>query len=357
MPKMAFWLTEVDEKDNEVVGKKCANLGQMAQLGLQVPPCFFISIEACKSFMRETGAAIEINRYVNELGDLKSMAIRDLEKVSQDIWHKIKTKEMPPELKQEIGYYYRTLCNNVGATDVAVSVRSSGAESRPGMFATYFNVKGEEGVIETTKDVWASAFTARAIAFRINRGLPIDGDPLGVAVVKMVNAKVAGVSFSIHPVTGDASKIIIEANWGLGEGVVKGTESVDRFVLEKQTLEVEKEVGRKEKQVVVSEHGIMWEDVLPNKQAIACLSDDEMKHVANLTKFLEDNLGQPQDVEWAIEEGPPFPTNVFLLQTRPAEVAVNKTSSTSEKMCEDMTKTFRKIDISKMKVSGVKFKF
>ncbi len=357
MPKMVFWVTEVDEKDNEVVGKKCANLGQMAKLGLQVPPCFLISIEACKNFMLESGAAEEFQRYIGELGDLNNMGIRELEKVSRDIRDMIKRKEMSIDLNQQIGSYYRTLCDKVGEADVAVSVRSSGTESRPGMFATHLNVKGEDKVIEATKDVWASSFTARAIAFRINKGIPIDGDTLGVAVVKMVNAKTAGVSFSIHPVTGDASKIIIEATWGLGEGVVKGTESVDRFVLNKQTLEVEKEIGRKERQVVVSEQGIKWEDVSSNKQEIACLSDDEITHVANLTKFLEEKLGRPQDVEWAIEEGHPFPTNIYLLQTRPAKVAVSKISSTSKKMCEDVTKAFRKIDVSRLRVPGAEFKF
>ena len=356
MQKMVFRVTEVGEKDNEIVGKKCANLGQMAQLGMQVPPCFFISIEACKNFMLETGATREIQHYISELGDLKNLGIRELDKVSQDIRQMIKRREMSADLKQEIAFFYRTLCDREKSSDVAVSVRSSGTESRPGMFATYFNIKGEDGVIETTKDVWASAYTARAIAFRINKGIPMDIDTLGVGVVKMVNAKTAGVSFSVHPVTGDTSKIMIEATWGLGEGVVKGTESVDRFVLDKQTLEVQKEIGRKEKQVVVSENGIKWEAVPSDKQGVACLSDDEIKQVANLTRLLEEKLGRPQDVEWAIEEGSPFPANVYLLQTRPAKVTASKPSSTSEKMIEDMTKTFRKIDISRLRMPGTNFK-
>jgi pyruvate,water dikinase len=357
MSKMMFWVTEVCEKDNEVVGKKCANLGQMVQLGLHVPPCFLISIEACKDFMFESGVAKEIQDSLSELSDLKQMGIHDLEKLSQDIIHKIKTKEMPPERKEEIGSYYRTLCKKLNESDVAVSVRSSGSESRPGMFSTYLNVKGEENLIKRIKDVWASAFTTRALAFRINRGIPLDSDRLGVAVVKMVNARAAGVSFSIHPVTGERSEIVIEATWGLGEGVVKGTESVDRFVVNKQTFDIKAEVGEKEKQVVSSEDGIRWEQVPLSKQKVPCLSNDEIKQIAHLTKLLEEKLGQPQDVEWAIEEGPPFPKNIYLLQTRPAKVAVTKPMSTSEKMARDMVKAFKNMDVSKMKISRADFKF
>lgn len=358
MKKMVFWVTEIDEKDNEVVGKKCANLGQMARLGLQVPPCFMISIEACRRFMHETGAATEVHRYISKLGDPKNMGIKELEKVSRDIQGIIKSKEMPMKLKQQIISHSRALYDKLGTADMTVSVRSSGAESRPGMFATYLNVKGEEGILEKTKDVWASAFETRAIAYRISKGLPIDADMLGVAVVKMVNARAAGVSFSVDPVQKDTSRIVIEALWGLGEGVVKGTESVDMFVLDKQTLEiVEKQIGRKEKHVIASEDGIKWEDVPSNKQNIACLSEDELKHIANLTKFLEERLGCPQDTEWAVEEGTPFPTNVYLLQTRPAKVALDKTSSISDKMCEDLLTAFRKMDVSKMKLSGEGFQF
>ncbi len=355
---MVFWVTEVDQKDYEVVGKKCANLGQMAQLGLQVPSCFVISIEACRKFMLETGAYTEIRRYISKLGDPKNMGIKELEKVSQDIQDIIKSKEMPTELKQEIEFHVRTLYDKLGTADMTFSVRSSGAESRPGMFETYLNVKGEAGILEKTKDVWASAFETRAIAYRISKGLPIDADMLGVAVVKMVNARAAGVSFSIDPVKKDASRIVIEAIWGLGEGVVKGTESVDMFVLNKQTLEiVEKQIGKKERCIVASVDGVKWEDVPSHKQNVACLSDDEIKHIANLTKFLEERLGCPQDVEWAIEEGPSFPTNVYLLQTRPAKVAVERMSSATEKMCDDVVRVFRKIDVSKVKLSGVEFRW
>ena len=100
--------------------------------------------------------------------------------------------------------------------DAAVSVRSAGTESRPGMFETYLNVRGADDLLEKVKKVWASAYTARAVAFRVNKNLPVIGDELGVAIPKMVNSRSSGVSFTVDPVTGDDSKIILEANWGPG---------------------------------------------------------------------------------------------------------------------------------------------
>ncbi|OPY65926.1 MAG: Phosphoenolpyruvate synthase [Syntrophorhabdus sp. PtaU1.Bin050] len=347
LQKLVFWVAEVDENDNDIVGKKCANLGRMARLGFQVPPSFMISIEACRKFMHETGARAEIDRYVRKTCDPKDWGIKELEERSRDIQDIIKSKAMPADLKQEIVSHCHTL---LGETDVAVSVRSSGAESRPGMFATYLNVKGEADILRKTIDVWASAFETRAISYRISKGIPFDADNLGVAVVKMVNARAAGVSFSMHPVTRDATKIVIESIWGLGEGVVKGTESVDRFLLNKNTLEIlEKQIGKKEKCVISTEGGIKWEDVPSDKQNIASLSNEEMKYVANLAKMLEEKLECPQDTEWAIEEGAPFPTNIYLLQTRPAKITVDTSSSILDRMVEDVLRVHSNIDVSKIK--------
>jgi pyruvate,water dikinase len=226
------------------------------------------------------------------------------------------------------------------------------------MFSTYLNVKGPSSVLEKTKEVWASTFDARAIAYRLSKKLGWAADLLGVAVVKMVDARAAGVSFSIDPVKRDASRMLIEATWGLGEGVVKGTESVDRFILHKQTLEIiERQIGRKERQVIPSADGIKWEDVPPDRQGMACLTDDEAKGVGLLTRRLEERLGRAQDTEWAVEEGRASERNIYLLQTRPAKGGTNSTNSPTDQMCDDMLKSFRRIDVSKLKFSGGGFKF
>ena len=339
--KLIFRFEELGQEHNDLVGKKCANLGEMTRMGLPVPPGFAISITMYRKFAKETGVAEEIYRYISSLGELKGQNIAVFDELSQNIQGMIEGKEVPEDIRKMVGSYYEELCNKTGIPDVAVSVRSSGTESRPGMFETYLNVIGMEDVVDKIRKVWASAYTSRAIAFRVNKDIPVIGDELGVAVSKMVNARSSGICFTVNPVTGDASKIIIDANWGLGEGVVSGAESVDRFVVDKEAFTIlDIYIGRKAKQVITKKRGADWDDVPLEKQSIPCLSNDEIVAVAKLAILLEESLGEPQDIEWAIDPDFTPPNNVFLLQTRPAKVAAKKPESVTDRMIDLIAKRF-----------------
>ena len=339
--KLIFRFEELGQEHNDLVGKKCANLGEMTRMGLPVPPGFAISIAMYRKFAEETGAVDEIYRYVSSHGELKGQNIAVFDELSQNIQGMIEGKEVPEDIRKMVGSYYEELCNKTGIPDVAVSVRSSGTESRPGMFETYLNVIGLEDVVDKIRNVWASAYTSRAIAFRVNKDIPVMADELGVAVSKMVNARSSGICFTVNPVTGDASKIIIDANWGLGEGVVSGAESVDRFVVDKEAFTIlDIYIGRKAKQVITKKRGADWDDVPLEKQSIPCLSNDEIVAVAKLAILLEESLGEPQDIEWAIDPDFTPPNNIFLLQTRPARVADKKPESVTDRMIDLIAKRF-----------------
>ncbi|MEW6663764.1 MAG: PEP/pyruvate-binding domain-containing protein [Thermodesulfobacteriota bacterium] len=336
---MIFWFEELGQEHNNRVGKKCANLGQMTRMGLAVPPGFAISIAMYEKFVRETGVADEMASYAKGLGELKGSGISVFEEMSRTLRSMIESKEMPPSVREAIASYYTMLCNRTGAENVPVSVRSAGTESRPGMFETYLNVRGIEDVIEKVKRVWASAYTARAVAFRINKGLPVLGDELGVAIPKMVNARASGITFTVDPVTADGSKIILEANWGLGEGVVSGAESVDGFVVDKESMEiVARHVGNKVKCVVYTKDGADWADVPAHMQSTPCISDEEILEIAGVAKSAEKTLGGPQDMEWAVDQDLPFPQSLFWLQTRPAKVAAKKIASPASHIAELIAK-------------------
>ncbi|UCB48263.1 MAG: PEP/pyruvate-binding domain-containing protein [Deltaproteobacteria bacterium] len=337
--KLIFWFEELGERHNDMVGKKCANLGEMIQMGLPVPPGFALSIDMYREFIRETGAEEEMVRYIESLGELKERGITLFEEISKTIRGFIQEKEMPPGIKEAISAHYHELCERVSIPDMPVSVRSAGTESRPGMFETYLNVRGIEDVLEKVKEVWASAYTTRAVAFRINKDLPVLGDELGVAIPKMVNARASGITFTVDPVTGDESKIILEANWGLGEGVVSGAESVDGFVVEKADLEITKRhVGRKTRCVVNTEDGADWADVPEKMQATPCISDDEILEIAKVARSAEKSLGGPQDMEWAVDQDLNFPESIFWLQTRPAKVAAKKKVSAASHIADLIAK-------------------
>jgi pyruvate,water dikinase len=339
--KLIFWFEELGERHNDIVGKKCANLGEMIKMGLPVPPGFALSLDMYRKFIRETGAEEEMSSYIRDLGELKGKGITLFDEISKAIRDIIQQKELPSNIEDEIGAYYYELCEKVGIPDMAVSVRSAGTESRPGMFETYLNVCGIEDVLEKVKKVWASAYTARAVAFRINKGFPVLGDELGVAVPKMVNARASGIAFTVDPVTGDDSKIILEANWGLGEGVVSGAESVDGFVVNKESLEIAKRhVGNKSKCVVYTEDGADWADVPADMQSTPCISDEEVIEISRVAKSTERKLECAQDMEWAVDQDLDFPESIFWLQTRPAKVQVSKPKSTTDQIIDLIAKSY-----------------
>jgi pyruvate,water dikinase len=340
--KLIFWFDELEKEHNDIVGKKCANLGEMTRMGLSVPPGFAISIDMYRKFIKETGAEDEMFSYIKEFGEAKGAGIQIFEEISKNLRGAIEGKEMLPSARECIASYYRELCDKTGIENMAVSVRSAGTESRPGMFETYLNVCGIEEVLENVKKVWASAFTPRAIAFRVNKGLPVLGDELGVAVPKMVNAGASGIAFTVNPVDGDSSKIIIEANWGLGEGVVSGDESVDVFSVDKNSLDIaSKRTGNKMRGVFCTETGADWADIPTKIQRIPCISDKEIIEIARVAKSAEEFLELPQDMEWAIDQDMNFPRNIFWLQTRPAKVAASKVDSPTSHIADLMAKKFR----------------
>jgi pyruvate,water dikinase len=340
--KLIFQFEELGPEHNDIVGKKCANLGKMIGMELAVPPGFALSIDMYREFIHLTQIEAQLSSYVEKAGDLKGAGIVQFEALGSQLRSAIENQKMPDELRALISDHYDMLCEKTGVENLAVSVRSAGTQSRPGMFETYLNVCGIENVLDKVKKVWASAFTPRAIAFRANKGFPMLGDELGVAIPKMVNARASGIAFTINPVDGDASRILLEANWGLGEGVVSGAESVDGFVVIKDNLTIsDRHIGNKSKCVIYTNTGADWADVPDNMRRMPCLSDDEIIEVARIAKSTEALFGAPQDMEWAIDQDLTFPQSLFWLQTRQAKVAVKKATSPAEQIADLMARNLR----------------
>jgi pyruvate,water dikinase len=318
-----FWIEELGQEHCEIVGKKCGNLGEMAKIGLLVPPGFALSVEAYKDFMIQTNARREVQNYLSQWsGDIET--IEQFNHASRDIRQIVESKEMPETMKDTILSFYDGLCRRCDCI-VAVSTRSAGPMSHPGQYETYLNVKGKADLLEKIKKVWASSFNPRSLAFRKRKALPLEDDPIGVAVLKMVNARAAGVVFTADPNTGDTSRMIMEANWGLGESVVSGELLPDVYVLKKDTLEIlEKKLGKKSKYVTCKELGVAEEECPADLSDAFCLRDEEAKEIGKLGILLENHFGVPQDVEWAIERDLELPKSIILLQTRPAVIARKK---------------------------------
>jgi len=321
-----FWFGELGQDQNSLVGKKCANLGEIAKIGLPVPPGFALSVRAYEDFLHETKAIQEIKNYLQRFG--RGIESIDLfNEASREIRQIVESKRMPEGMRRMIISFYDDLCGKCNMSDVAVATRSAGPVSHPGQYETYLNVRGEQDLLEKIIKVWASSFNPRSLAYRSRKGIPLGSDPIGVAVLKMVNARAAGVIFTADPNTGDLSKMILEANWGLGESVVGGESMPDTYIINKESLQIcERKLGAKQKCVTFKELGVVEEETPLHKRSAFCLNDEEVAEVGRLAVTLENHFGVPQDAEWAIDEDLPFPENIILLQTRAAVIVQKKSA-------------------------------
>jgi pyruvate,water dikinase len=338
--KWIFHLEEIGQEHNDLVGKKCANLGEMTKMGLPVPRGFTLSVQAQERFLRETKADLEIRQFLTMFGG-KVHGLKQYEEASRGLRQIVEAKKMPQDMRDTIRSYYELLCDRCGSK-VAVSVRSAGTVSHPGQYETYLNVRGSDDVLQKIVRVWSSVYNTRTIAALDHKGLPIENSvPIGVCVLELVNARCAGVGFTCDPVSGDPSKIMVEGNWGLGESVVGGTMIPDRYIVDKNTLKlIEKAIGDKQIQVVAKEKGAAEQEIPADKKLIPCLNDDEVMRIAELAKVLETHFGKPQDMEWAISDDFLFPDNIFLLQTRPvAGIKAKEAPGSTSKILDEMIRT------------------
>ena len=325
---LILWFEELGKEDVPLVGGKCANLGEMINAGIPVPPGFAITAYAYKRFIEETGIAQKIYDILDEtITDPRNPA--QYEEASKKIRKLIESTPIPKEIRDAIVEAYRELSKKIGVKDVYVAVRSSAtAEDLPGAsFAgqqeTYLNVRGEDDLLESVRKCWSSLFTPRAIFYRTEKGFRHEKVLISVAVQKMVNSRSAGVMFTIHPVTGDRNIIVIESVWGLGEAIVSGAVTPDHFEVDKNTLRIlTKNIVKKEVEYIRDPKTgkTIHAKVPPERQETPSLTDEEVVELARIARLIEQHYGTPQDIEFAVDRDLAFPQSIFIVQSRPETV-------------------------------------
>lgn len=326
--KRILWFEELGKEDIPLVGGKNANLGEMTHAGIPVPPGFAITAEAYREFITETGIAERIYKIVEEtVTDTNDP--KQYEEASKKVRQLIESTAMPSGIRKAIQDNYNELSKRTKASEIFVAVRSSAtAEDLPdasfaGQQETYLNVKGADELVRKTVKCWSSLFTPRAIFYRTEKGFRHEEVLISVGVQKMVNAKVAGVTFTINPVSGESNQIVIEANWGLGESVVSGAVTPDDYVVSKNTLQIiEKRIAKKTVEYIQDPKTgkTIHAQIDTKRQKIPCLADKEVVKLAEIAKQIEAHYGKPQDIEWAIDRNLPFPENIYIVQSRPETV-------------------------------------
>lgn len=327
--QLVIHFEDLRKEDIPLVGGKNANLGEMTQAGVPVPPGFAITAYAYKKFITETGIAKKIYGTIEKtVTDINNP--QQYEEASKKVRKIIESTPMSQEIKKAVEKAYKELGKKAALSQVFVAVRSSAtAEDLPdasfaGQQETYLNVRGPQELIEKTVKCWSSLFTPRAIFYRTQKGFKHEDVLISVGVQKMVNAKAAGVSFTINPVTGEPNQIVIEANWGLGESVVSGSITPDDYTVDKNTLKIiDRKIAKKTVEYIRDPKTgkTIHAEVPPERQKQPCLTDEEIVRLAELSKRIEEHYGgRPQDIEWAIDRDLPFPESVFIVQSRPETV-------------------------------------
>jgi len=321
---------EINRDSLVLVGGKNANLGEMMKIGIRVPPGCAVTTGSYRNFITETGVKDEIYRI---LSDFNPDDVSSLNSASDEIQKLIGNAPISRDIKRAIKECYSALCEKSSMDSIPVAVRSSAtAEDLPtasfaGQQDTYLWVEGADQVIKNVQSCWASLFRPRAISYRIKNNFPHEKVLISVGVQKMVNSRTAGVMFTINPINGDSSKVVIEGSWGLGEAVVSGSVNPDRFVVDKVMLSIlEKSIGTKTMEYIQDNvtKQVVKRETDNERQRVACLSDDEIINLARVGKAIEQHFGQPQDIEWAFDKDIKSPDNLFILQSRQETVWSNK---------------------------------
>jgi pyruvate,water dikinase len=332
--KFVRWFSELSNKDIAIAGGKGASLAEMYNFKFPIPPGYIITAQSYSYFIEKSGL---IDKIKEKLAGIDMEDTETLESMSKEIRELISNSEMPLEMENEIIEAYEILDSNkaslAGATKTAleilsrskeppfVAVRSSATTedladaSFAGQQETFVNVKGNSELIRKVKECFASLFTARAVYYREKKGFGQEKAQLAVVVQKMIDSDKSGVIFSMNPVTME-NTIMIEAVWGLGEGIVSGRIKPDNYIVDGNVAEfklIDTNISEKKVAIVRSSSGEnQIIKLTPDKAKQQVLNNYEIKMLAIYSKQLEEHYKKPQDIEFAISG-----KDIYIVQSRP----------------------------------------
>ena len=341
------WFSELGMTDLEEVGGKNASLGEMvsqlADLGVRVPDGFATTSSAYHSFIGDTGLAERIDGL---LDGLDTDDVRRLAEVGTEIRAAVVAQEFPADLEADVREAYdRLVAGSVvdGGDEPSFAVRSSAtAEDLPdasfaGQQETFLNVRGIDAVLTAIREVFASLYNDRAIAYRVHHGFAHADVALSAGVQRMVRSDVgaSGVMFTMDTESGFTDAVFVTSAYGLGEGVVQGAVNPDEFYVYKPALRagrpaiLKRGVGDKATKMVYTDDATVgrtteFVDVPQDDRRLLSLTDDEVEELARHALVIEDHYGRPMDIEWG-KDG--VDGLIYVLQARPETVQSRATGA------------------------------
>jgi pyruvate,water dikinase len=324
------WTDEVDPAAaSAVAGAKMGRLSELLTAGVSVPPGFSVTVEAYRRHCAESGLDDHVEQVLSGLGT--DPAPGAVEEASRRIRAVFEERPVAPWLAEQITEAYDELCMRCVEVNVPTAVRSSatgedsGDASFAGIFDTYLGVSGPDRVLDAVRSCWGSLFTTRALDYRLRRGKSHHDMPIAVGVIKLVHARASGVAFSVHPVTGKADRVVVEANWGWGEAVVQGLVTPDHAEVGKSDGRVLRYDVANKKVVSAFDYatGRVVEIDMPARLADRrVLDDEEVAAVVDAVRHIEEHYGYPVDVEWVVDRTRRPGDPICIVQARPVTVTV-----------------------------------
>ncbi|CAD7382036.1 phosphoenolpyruvate synthase [Xanthomonas arboricola] len=335
MNENILWLHELRLADLARVGGKNSSLGEMignlAGLGVSVPGGYATTAEAFKDFIAHNDLS---KRIFDKLATLDVEDVTALTVAGKEIRDWVIDAPLHPELDRDIRTAYAQLCAENGGGEVAVAVRSSAtAEDLPdasfaGQQETFLNVTGADDVVHKVKEVFASLYNDRAIAYRVHHGFKHEDVFLSAGVQLMVRSGVgaAGVLFTLDTESGFRDVVFVTSSFGLGEMVVQGAVNPDEFYVYKPTLTAGKpailrrSLGSKAIRMVYSDvpgERVRTEDTPVEIRSTFSISDEDVQELSKQALVIEKHYGRPMDIEWA-KDG--VSGKLFIVQARPETV-------------------------------------
>jgi len=309
---MSFVLlfSKISKRDVHLAGGKGASLGEMTQAGIPVPPGFVVLASAFERFMHETGLEIEIQTQLNKVNHKDVNSVDKYSAVIRNLIHK---SRMPLDLQQEILAEFKKLKVKYVAVRSSATAEDSSQASWAGELESYLNTT-EKNLLGRVKECWSSLFTPRAIFYRKEKKLHKAKVSVAVVVQAMVQSEIAGIAFTVHPVTKDKNQMILEAGFGLGEAVVSGQITPDSYIVDKRKLSLlDVNIAEQQRYLVgKSVGGNVWKVVPKPKQNSQKLNGREILLLAKICLGIEKHYGFPCDIEWAYTSG-----KFYITQSRP----------------------------------------
>ncbi len=330
-----LWLNDLRMTDLPQVGGKNASLGEMignlTQLGVSVPGGFATTASAFREFITENSL---YDRIYSKLSTLDVEDVDALVRAGAEIRRWVIDAQLSETLEAAIRGAYARMCQEAGVAEISVAVRSSAtAEDLPdasfaGQQETYLNISGADDVVRKVKEVFASLYNDRAIAYRVHHGFKHEDVLLSAGVQLMVRSDLgaSGVLFTLDTESGFRDVVFITSSYGLGEAIVQGAVNPDEFYAYKPNLIagrpaiLRRTMGSKQLRMVYSNapgECVRNEDTPTDLRSRFSLSDHDVEELSRQALIIEKHYDRPMDIEWA-KDG--ITGKLYILQARPETV-------------------------------------